>query len=91
MRSAATRHTKRLHSHNLRRMESYPALGILRGLPFSTGERSNAASADVKPTVLTVDHHAFALDIRTEHAVGRTLRVTYVVPKHWALAADFTL
>jgi len=72
-------------------MESYLTVWTLRSLPLSTGQRSNTAGADVKPTVFTVDHHALALDIRTEHSVGCALRVTYVVPKHRALAADFTL
>jgi len=63
----------------------------LRSLPLSTGQRSNTAGADVKPTVFTIDHHALPLDIRTELSVGSSLRVTYVVPKHRALAADFTL
>ena len=72
-------------------MEFCLTLWTLRSLPLSTGQRSNTAGADVKPTVFTIDHHALSLDIRTEHSIGSTLRVTYVVPKHRALAADFTL
>ncbi len=72
-------------------MEPHLTVWTLRSLPLPTGQRTNTAGADVKPTVFTIDHHAFALDIRTEHSVGCTLRVTYVVPKHRALAADFTL
>ncbi len=72
-------------------MESHITVWTLRSLPLPTGQRSNAAGADVKSTVLTIDHHALALDIRTEHSVGCSLRVTHVVPKHRDLAADFTL
>ena len=63
----------------------------LRSLSLSTGQRSNTAGADMNPTVFTIDHHALALDIRTEHSLGCTLRVTYVVPKHWALSTDLAL
>ncbi len=72
-------------------MGSYLTMWSLRGLPLSAGQRSNTARADLQPTVFTIDHDALALDIRTEHSVGSTLRVTDVVPKHRALAADFTL
>jgi len=72
-------------------MESYPAMWTLRSLSLSAGERSNTAGADMNATVFAIDHHALALDIRTEHSLGCTLRVTYVVPEHRALAADFAL
>jgi hypothetical protein len=72
-------------------MGSYLTMWPLRSLPLSAGQRSNTARADVHPTVFPIDHDALVLDIRTEHSFGSTLRVTDVVPKHRAFAADFTL
>ncbi len=71
-------------------MGFYLTMWSLRSLPLTTGQRSNTARANVQPTVFTIDHDALALDIRTEHSVGSTLRVTDVVPKHRAFTADFT-
>jgi hypothetical protein len=58
-------------------------------LSIPAGKGSQAACADVKTTEHALDHHTLVLDIRTKHALGRTLRVTHIVPEHRAFPADF--
>lgn len=86
---------KRLHSrdHGANGAELCGILACLTLalLPSSAGQRSQTACADIEATVLTVNHHALALDIGPKLALGRTLRVTHTMPEHRAFTTYFTL
>jgi hypothetical protein len=56
-------------------------------LSIPAGEGSQTARADVEAAEHTVNHHTLVLNIRPKHALGRTLRMTHIVPKHWAFPA----
>ena len=56
-----------------------------------TGQRAQAACADVNAAHLAVDEHSLALNVRAEHAIGRPLGVTDIMSEHRAFTTDFTL
>ena len=62
-----------------------------RYLPIPAGKGPQAARADVEAAKDTFDHHTLVLNIGSEHALGRTLGMTHIVPKHWAFPANFAL
>src|SRR5262249_6942978 len=52
--------------------------------------RAQAARADLDTLHFTVDHHAAALQIQVEPAIGLTIRVADIVPIHGFTIAEIT-
>jgi hypothetical protein len=60
-------------------------------LSIPAGKGSQATRADVKTAKDALNHYTLVLDVRPEHALGRALGMTHIVPKHWAFPANFAL
>ncbi len=84
------RQAKRLHSLVARRTEPNLTEASFCLASFAR-QCAQTARANGEASIFSINHHAFALDVRPEHPLGRVLRVTHTVPKHWALSADFAL
>lgn len=59
-------------------------------LLIATGKGAQATRTHVNASPYAVNQHPLALDVRAELPVGRPVRVTDIVPKHWDFTADFT-
>lgn len=63
---------------------------MLTNLPVTTNHSAQTTGADVNPLKFTVNHDALTLHIGTELAIGRALRVTYIVSEHRAFTTNLT-
>jgi hypothetical protein len=57
---------------------------------ITTGQCAQTASANVDAPPCAINQHPLALDVWAELPIGRPVRVTDIVPKHWDFTADFT-
>jgi hypothetical protein len=57
---------------------------------LTTGKSAQATGTDLDPLPLSIEHHALALDVRTELALGCHLGVADVVTERRPFATNLT-